>query len=59
MPERSDVLSKPENQRFFVWTPGGLKLVGNPPKEVVEAWVDLARVPKKRPWLCFIRRAKF
>lgn len=53
-----DVLRRPENQRFFVWTAGGLKLTGNPPKEVVDAWVALANVPKRRPWLCFLRRAR-
>ena len=58
MTGQSDVLRKPENQRFFVWTANGLKLTGEPPKEVVEAWVSLANMPKRKPWLCFMRRAR-
>ncbi len=58
MSEQCNVLKRPENQRFFVWTAGGLKLTGNPPREVVDAWLTLARIPKRRPWLGFIRRAR-
>jgi hypothetical protein len=57
MMEQGDVLRRPENQRFFVWTAGGLKLTGNPPREVVDAWMALARMPKRKPWLGFLRRA--
>jgi hypothetical protein len=57
MTERMNVLRQPENQRFFVWTASGLKLTGNPPQEVVEAWLSLANVPKRKPWLAFVRRA--
>jgi hypothetical protein len=57
MTEQSSVLMKPENQRFFVWTNGGLKLTGNPPADVVEAWTALAQMPKKKPWLAFVHRA--
>lgn len=56
--ERGDVLRKPENQRFFVWTSGGLRLTGNPPKEVVDAWQALAGAHSKRPWLRWVRRAQ-
>lgn len=56
MTEQDNVLRKPENQRFFVWTVNGLRLTGNPPKEVVEAWVALARLPKRKPWLGFMRK---
>jgi hypothetical protein len=54
--EQGKVLSKPENQRFFVWTMNGLKLTGNPPREVVEAWVALANIPHRKPRLGFTRR---
>jgi hypothetical protein len=57
MMEQQNVLMKPENQRFFVWTTKGLKLTGNPPREVVEAWLTLANVPKRKPMLAFVRRA--
>jgi hypothetical protein len=57
MMEQSEVLRKPENQRFFVWTASGLKLTGNPPREVVEAWVSLANMPRKKPRLSFLSRA--
>ena len=57
MAEQYDVLKKPENQRFFVWTRNGLKLTGNPPREVVDAWVSLANMPKRKPWLCFHRKS--
>jgi hypothetical protein len=52
-----DVLKRPENQRFFIWTTGGLKLTGNPPREVVEAWLSLANMPKRKPWLVFLRKS--
>ena len=55
---RENVLQKPENQRFFVWTANGLKLTGNPPREVVDAWAALARVPKRKPWQGFLRETK-
>lgn len=53
MTGQGEVLRDPANQRFFVWTAGGLRLTGNPPKEVVEAWMALSRMPKQKPWLCF------
>lgn len=55
--ERDGILRQPENQRFFVWTASGLKLVGNPPPEVVDAWLTLADLPKKKPWLAFMHKA--
>jgi hypothetical protein len=58
MMERGNVLSRPENRRFFVWTAAGLKLTGNPPREVVEAWMALARLPKGKPWLAFARETR-
>lgn len=56
MTEQGNVLKKPENQRFFVWTANGLKLTGDPPREVVEAWVALANIPTRKPKLGFTRR---
>lgn len=55
---QDEILRKPENQRFFIWTAGGLKLTGNPPQEVVDAWLTLANLPKRRPWLGFMRKAR-
>lgn len=55
--EQNSVLKQPENQRFFIWTAAGLKLTGSPPQEVVEAWLTLADMPKKKPWLAFTHRA--
>lgn len=57
MQEQVNVLKKPENQRFFVWTTKGLRLTGDPPQEVVDAWLALANVPRKKPWLAFMKRA--
>lgn len=54
---QAEILRKPENQRFFVWTSKGLRLVGQPPEEVVEAWASLACVSKRRVRLPFARRA--
>lgn len=52
--EQENVLRKEENQRFFVWTTKGLRLTGNPPKEVVEAWAALACLPKRKPWMGYL-----
>lgn len=56
MTEQQNLLKMPENQRFFVWTANGLKLTGNPPREVVEAWVALANIPSRKPRFAFTRR---
>jgi hypothetical protein len=56
MEAHCDVLKRPENQRFFIWTAGGLKLTGNPPREVVDAWLMLSNMPKRKPWLVFLRK---
>ncbi len=58
MIEQENVLRNPENQRFFVWTTKGLRLTGNPPREVVDAWAALAYSPKRKPLTGIFRGAK-
>ncbi len=58
MVEQENVLRKAENQRFFVWTTKGLRLTGNPPREVVEAWAALACLPKQKTWMGLFRGEK-
>ena len=38
MATQQNVLQNPENERYFAWTGRSLKLVGNPPAEVIYAW---------------------
>ena len=54
----SEILSNPENQKYFIWTPDGLKLTGNPPRSVVNAWVALAATQPRRPRFSLSRRVQ-
>ena len=53
-----DVLNDPENQKYFVWTAGGLKLAPDAPPEVAQAWQAVSGVPRRKARLSLQRQAQ-
>lgn len=58
--EYKAILNDRENQKYFVWTPGGLRLSPDAPPDVALAWQEVSGTgqPRRKARLNLLRRAQ-